>query len=492
MKHIFLPILAVSVSLLHAAPLELGSPFTEHMVLQRDTKVPVWGWAKPGVKVEIKIAGQTATSTAGKDGAWKTTLSPLKTGGPYTFSVTSGKESIRFTDVLAGEVWIASGQSNMSFGSKRMIGVEKMLNEAKGRPLRSFNVDKDVSLAPKSRCQGIWRVQPSSSAVAFAFSLFLQNGLGPEVPVGIIQASWGSSSLEGWMPLDMTSQFPHFKKAMKAFEKNDKEKVLKLIADRAAGKKWPNKENIYLRTRPNILYNAMLHPLVPYASRGMIWYQGEANTKSIDAMLRYGATLKAWTQRLRKEWGRDDFYMDVVMLPRFARTPDRKAPDDPTAHSWAWMRAAQLEILDLPHSGVAVTVDLGDPKNIHPHDKAPVGKRLALLALHDIYGKPVVARGPMLERAEPRGSSLRVSFKHAEGLQTTDGKPPRSFWLADENGQWHPATTAKIDGNAVMLSTPKVPRPKFVRYAWTAVPDVNLVNSANLPAAPFRTDSFEP
>jgi len=492
MKLILLPIFAVSASLIQAAPLELGSPFTEHMVLQRDMKVPVWGWAKPNTRVEIEIAGQKTTTTADKDGSWKTTLAPLKTGGPYTFTVKSGNESIRFTDVLAGEVWIASGQSNMDFGRGGMIGVEKMLKEAKGRPLRSFNVDKNVSLTPKARCRGAWRTQPSSSAVAFAFSFYLQNGLGPEVPVGIVQTSWGSSSLEGWMPLDMTAQFPHFKKAMEAFEKNDKQKVVKLIADRAAGKKWPRKENIYLRTRPNILYNAMLHPLIPYAARGMIWYQGEANTKSLQAMLRYGAPLKAWTKRLRKEWGRDDFYMDVVMLPRLARTLDGKGPDDPTARSWAWMRASQLEILDLPHTGVAVTTDLGDPKNIHPHDKAPVGRRLALLALHDVNGKPVAARGPMLERAEPRGSSIRVSFHHAEGLKTTDGQAPRSFWLADQDGQWHPAATAKIDDNAIMLASPKVPRPQFVRYAWTAVPDVNLVNAANLPAAPFRTDSFEP
>jgi len=490
MKSLTALLLAALVSLLHAAPLELASPFTEHMVLQRDMEVPVWGWGTPGQKIEVSVDGKHARTTAKPDGSWMATLPPVEAGGPYTFTVSSGSETIAFEDVLAGEVWICSGQSNMQFGRAGMDGAKRMLKEAAGRPLRSMNVMQDVSLAPRKRCKGAWKASPSASAVAFAFSLHLQMGLG-KVPVGVIVTSWGSSSIEGWMPLDMTSQLPHFKKAMATFEKNDKTKVVQLIKDRADGKKWPRQKNIYLRTRPNILYNAMLHPLIPYASRGMVWYQGEANAKNVESMLRYGNSLKLWTQRLRKAWGRDDFYMDAVMLPRFARTADQKAPDDPTAQSWAWFRNSQLELLELPHTGVAVTVDLGAPNNIHPHDKEPVGKRLALLALHDVNGKDVAARGPTLDRAEPRGSSLRVSFDRANGLATTDGKAPRSFWLAGTDGQWAPAE-ARIDGEAVVLMSPKVPQPKFVRYAFVAVPDVNLVNGAKLPAVPFRTDRFEP
>jgi sialate O-acetylesterase len=322
--------------------------------------------------------------------------------------------------------------------------------------------------------------------VAFAFSLELQKELG-DIPVGVIVTCWGSSSIEAWMPLDLTQKLPSFKKVMNEFNAGNRTEVERLLEKVKNGGHWTGKENILVRCSPNILYNAMMAPLIPYAARGMVWYQGERNAKTIEGMLEYPESLKVWTQRMRKAWGRDDFYMNVVMLPGFGSPK----PDPTSKKSWAWMRESQLKILDLPHSGVAVTVDLGEAKNIHPHDKAPVGKRLALLALRDVCGKKIEAQGPTFKAAQIAGNKIRVQFDHAAGLKTTDGKAPRSFWISADAKNWIP-TTAKIANNAVILTSKEVLHPKYVRYAFVGVPDVNLVNGAGLPAAPFRTDSAKP
>jgi sialate O-acetylesterase len=314
------------------------------------------------------------------------------------------------------------------------------------------------------------------SAVAYAFSVELQELL--DVPVGVIVTCWGSSSIEGWMPLDLTEKLPHFKTMMEQFEKNDRQKGADLIAKQ----KWERKENIYLRTRPNILYNAIMHPLAPVACRGLVWYQGESNSGRYQT---YGDSIKLWTERLRQEWKNDQFHLLAVMLPGFAR--GEKDPIGPDQESWAWMREKQLELLNLANTGVANTIDLGDAKDIHPKDKAPIGKRLALLAARDVNGKKIVGEGPTLTAAKIDGVTMRLSFHHSTGLKTSDGNPPREFWIAGADKKWRRAT-ATIKGDDVVVSAADVRTPQFVRYAWSGKPDVNLVNGASLPALPFRTD----
>ncbi|MDA0349717.1 MAG: sialate O-acetylesterase [Verrucomicrobia bacterium] len=473
--------------------LELASPFSEHMILQREMPVPVWGWGKSGENVEVSIAGISSTTEVGKDGRWKMTLAELPAGGPYVFQAKSGSSVIEYSDVLVGEVWICSGQSNMQMGYNQLKDSEALLKVAKKQPIRSLEVKRNVRFTPQEKFSGHWVVEPCKSAVGFMFALELQQALG--VPVGIIEASWGSSSLEGWLPLSMTEQLPHFRREMKAFEKFDRAETERLIEKDIRGETREREDDIYMRTRPNILYNAMLYPVAPYAARGLVWYQGEANSGTLAHMRQYGETLPLWCKHLRELWGRDEFHFLAVMLPRYGRvaagSPSESATA-PNAYSWAWFREAQQQLLTLPHTGIANTIDLGDKKNIHPKDKEPIGKRLALLAQKQIPGSKVIASGPVLHTFSKTGdNSLRITFLNAEGLHTTDGKSPREFWVAGPDLIWLHAR-ADLEDESVVLRWEGKLNPVAVRYAFSAFPNVNLVNGAGLPAMPFRTDTDRP
>jgi len=236
-----------------------------------------------------------------------------------------------------------------------------------------------------------------------------------------------------------------------------------------------------------MLYNAMLHPIIPMAAQGMIYYQGEANTRSPEDMVQYSTSQRAWLELLRKRTGREDWHFLSVMLPGFARSPqiDLEAVDIST---WSTMRDHQLKILELPHTAVACTIDLGDAKNIHPKDKFPIGERLALLARRDSCGETgLLAQGPTYLSMERAGSSVTVQFEHAKGLSTSDGESPQAFWVSDENDQWHRAD-ARIEGEAITLTAPEGVTPNHVRYAYAAKPALNLINEAGLPAYPFTTE----
>ena len=297
------------------------------------------------------------------------------------------------------------------------------------------------------------------------------------------------------MPRDMTETVPHFKTIMEEFDSDADTR--KQIETALSKPKWSGKEDIFLRRQPNILYNAMMHPLAPFACRGVVWYQGERNTQSMEGMVKepwfsrnsgmliYGDVLKKWAQRYRQEWEQDDLEFLVVMLPGYGST------NNPAAHSWAWMRESQMKILELKNTAVANTIDLGDTKNVHPRDKQPICKRLALLAQRNTLGQKIEAEGPMMTKVETRGDSLVVHFKNANGLKTKDGKSPTAFWIADDSGKWIPAE-AKIDGETIILKNSKIKAPKHVRYAFVGKPDVNLINVANLPAYPFRSDQLKP
>jgi sialate O-acetylesterase len=356
--------------------------------------------------------------------------------------------------------------------------------------------------------------------VAFGFAYFLNKKI--HVPIGIIQTSWGSAYIEGWMPIELTKKLPHFKKSvdrvksdkdlmkaiklvMEQFEKHgkigsqyyddpQKDKELKKILAHKPG--YTDNANVFARTQPNLLYNAMLHPFIPYAVRGMVWYQGEANAENWQDATQYAESLQLWTKALRKIWGNKNFYMLGVMLPGFGKmmggSPKPKDLDYPGNVTWAYMRESQMKLLSLPHTGVANTVDLGDAQNIHPHDKKPLCERLARIAARYVYGQKIVAVGPIFSKYKVKGNKFYVKFTHAKGLKTTDGEPPKGFWLTDkEHKEWYPAK-ARIIGDVVELTSDKVPNPAACRYAFAAKPTVNLVNGAGLPAYPFRTDKWNP
>jgi len=483
---------AALIPQLALAELKLNSLFTDHMVLQRDKVLPVWGTADPGVEVAIEFAGQKKTAVATKNGKWQIKLDALK--GSYDgrdLVVTSNKETHKISEVVVGEVWICSGQSNMQFGVGSVPEVKALAKTAKH--IRTFDVPRTVSFKEEDNCKGKWAEKIPSSAVAFGFAYDLQAA--SDVPVGIILTCWGSSSLEAWMPRDMTKTVPHFKTMMKEFDADADTR--KQITTALSKPKWSGKEDVFLRRQPNILYNAMMHPLAPYACRGVVWYQGERNTQSMQGMVKkpwfsrnsgmliYGDVLKKWAERYRQEWQQEDLEFLVVMLPGFGSSTN------PAAHSWAWMRESQMKILELPNTAVANTIDLGDAKNVHPRDKRPICKRLALLAQRNTLGQKIEAAGPMMTKVETRGDSLVIHFKNASGLKTNNGKSPTAFWIADGSGKWMPAE-ARIDGETIILINSKIKQPKHVRYAFVSKPEVNLINASNLPAYPFRSDQLKP
>ena len=469
------------------AAVKLGSLFQDHMVLQRGVAVPVWGQAEAGEQVTVNFAGQVKRAKASADGKWRVTLSSLDASAVGREMLISGEkgDAITLSDVVVGEVWVCSGQSNMAFRVGAVKEIRPLIKTQKH--IRSFDVENTVSLKEESAVAGEWRSRGSNSAVAFTFSYFLQKEL--DVPVGIILTSWGSSSIEGWMPRDMTDELPHFKDIMNRFDSNeelgqDLEDILKKGKDRTPP------EDIKLRTQPNIIYNAMMKPIIPFACRGIVWYQGEANAMNIEDMTQYGSSLPAWIERYRKEWGQEDFHFLGVMLPGFAKKSGKVIDgEDPSLISWAYMREAQLKALTLKNTGIVTTIDLGHVTDIHPKDKLPIGQRLALLAQRDVYGMDVLAEGPVLKEVTQEGAKLVVHYDHAEGLETKHGRPPRAFWVADDSQEWKLAN-AVVNEQTVVLSSPEIKKPLYVRYAFSAIPDVNLVNKAGLPARPFRTDQF--
>lgn len=458
--------------------LELGSLIGDHAVLQRQMPVPVWGRGEPGAKVTVEFAGQKKTATAGADGRWMVRLDPLEASAtPREMVVSDGSGNrVEVRDILVGEVWICSGQSNMQYGwgkeSHPMFNwggdtnLAALAAEAKGKPIRSYTVLPDVSFTPNDRCQGSWSTNVSGSAVAFGFSYHLYRQL--KVPVAVVVTCWGSSSIEGWMPRELTAQLPHFKAIMEAFDTSTNVQA----RVRAAMERGISHGNVFVRQQPNLLYNAMLHPVIPYASRGMVWYQGEANAGKPEE---YARSLPVWIRALRSGWGRDDFHFLLVMLPGYE------------AATWSQFREAQLGALSLPDTSVANTIDLGDAKNIHPADKAPICERLALLARRDVYGEKIAAQGPVYKSSVLHGNRMVIEFDHADGLQTTDGAAPAGFQLAGRDLKWLPAT-ASIQGSTVELEATGLAEPAFVRYAFSGKPAVNLVNGNRLPAYPFRTD----
>jgi len=468
--------------------LELGSPFQEHMVLQRDRPINVWGTAEPGEKISVTLANQPATQVVtGKDGKWSLKLPKSAAGGPFKFEAKSPKKTITFKDVLVGEVWICSGQSNMHMGWKGIPAIKALAADIK--QVRSLEVTKRVAMTPQERALGKWQTSGPNSAVAMSFAAHLERDT--KVPIGILHLSWGSSSIEGWMPKQLSAQLPHFKKQLADFEANDKKRVLEIMAK---GGKHERKEDIFIRTRPNILYNAMMHPHLKFSCRGMVWYQGEANSKTVANMLLYQRSQHLWLAELRKLTKNPDFHFLSVMLPGFGKVlssgPNNNA-NHPDAHTWGWMRDSQLALLKQPNTGVATTIDLGEAKNIHPKDKEPIGKRLALLAQRDVLKLPVTAEGPVVKAVKANGNKLVLSYDNADKLTTTDGKPPRHFWIKAKDGEWNTAT-ATIKDDTIELTNPNVKSPLYVRYAFAAIPDVNLTNSTKLPARPYRNDTLPP
>lgn len=483
-----------------AEKLSLASPFTEHAVLQRDANVPVWGKAEPGTKVTVRFAGQEKSAEADKAGKWKVTLDPLATSAEgRDLNIEAGDQKLKIGDVLVGEVWVCSGQSNMGFGLSGAIGGDAAIKAAGDTKLRLFNAQARAVDEPQETIGGSWAVDsPQSaggfSAVAYFFGKELRKSLG-DVPVGLIKSAVGGTVAEAWTPMGDLESNPTLKpllekqaKALEgfasqveAYKAKEADLLAKWEKDKAAAKEAgkpepkkpappqdPSKNN----NRPFGLYNGSIAPLVPYAMRGAIWYQGESNSsRGVEYRTLFPAMIAGW----RKVWGQGDFpFLFVQITPHQGMTPELR-------------EAQRVTTETTQNTAMAVTIDIGHPTDIHPKDKAPIGARLALAARALAYRDEVEYSGPTFDAISANGNKLILAFKHlGGGLVAKDGDL-KGFEVAGADGKFV-AATAKIEKDTLEVSSDAVAKPVRARYAWANVAAGNLWNKAGLPASPFITD----
>lgn len=473
------------------AAVQLAPLFSDGAVLQRGKSVPIWGTADPGKRVEVQFGGQKKTATVGPDGRWRVELDPLEASSePAELIVTSG-ERLTISNVLVGEVWLCSGQSNMYFPVSNSENAQEEIAKADWPQIRQFLVRSEVTEHPAPAADGDWQpCSPASAgqftAVGYFFARKLHQQLG--VPVGIIKATLGGSPIEGWLSQGALTANPAFAvvaerwktalaahaKRMAAYERQTSERsVQKKQTDPSDPPKPPEAPDI--RNLPSGLYNGFIHPLQPYALAGFLWYQGEGNAERSNE---YPALFKALITQWRADFGQGDLPFLFVQLPNFDE------PEDKTGLSWALMREAQTKALALPETGMAVTIDVGDPENIHPANKRDVGDRLARIALAQVYRQNVPDSGPVFSKASREGDALRVVFTNAAGL-CFHGEPS-GFEIAGKDKKFAPAI-ACIEGETVVLRAANLKRPVDVRYAWKNSPEASLFNGFHLPAAPFRS-----
>ena len=616
--------------------------FSDHMVLQQQRALPIWGWADPGEQIVVTLGAQSRRAVASPDRRWKVLLSPMKAGGPFLMTVR-GKKAILIKDVMVGEVWVLSGQSNMTFALSSAAGAETEIPQANYPEIRLFTVPQESTLHPQQDTLANWQIctpetSKEFSAVGYFFGRELHEKLG--VPIGLIHSSWPGTGAEEWASLPSLHGDPQLASILGSWQ--DAPGEAKYLAAHAAdfriefgdfefmkrdsdaavsfsnfddgssrntlGGSWtytwktapdtvfqltqpgrrgsgyaaqvsgqlgasdtarlvsnfsPNlspadlsaydgirfyyRGKGYFRFRslqptitdwddygtsafqarpdwqavtiwfrdlkqdgwgvtmpftpqalsglvlemvrapddiarpPAGLFNGMIAPLIPYAIRGAAWYQGESNARKAYQYRRLlPAVIKGW----REVWGEGDFQFLIVQLPNYG-AHDVQADEN----AWAELREAQLMALQVPNTGLAVTIDLGEADDLHPHQKAEVGRRLALWALGTTYGEDILYSGPLYDAMKIENSRIRLSFKHAAGGLEARRGTLRGFAIAGADKRFHWAE-AIIDGNTVLVSSPEVSDPVAVRYAWGGNPDCNLYSQEGLPASPFRTDDW--
>lgn len=494
-------LILLSLSAASASARVVPAPlFTDHAVLQQGKPIPVWGVANPGEAVVVEFQGERAETRTGADGRWRVDLKPRRADGKSAELKIAGEDTVVLHDVVVGEVWLASGQSNMEFKLRSSLGGAEAIAAANLPLVRHIRLAHQVADEPTVVSRGEWQVSttetaPDFTAVGFYFARDVFEAI--RVPVGIIHDSWGGTPIESWMPAEALASDPDFKVVGERWAKalaDYPRKKEKYDADLAAWMRGRATAEAEGRTfdkpkpsepggpghkyTPSGLYNGMVYPLVPYALRGVIWYQGENNgSRGREYRKLFPALIRGW----REAFGQGDFPFYWVQLANY-NTPYGGAD------AWAWLREAQDMALTLPETGQALAIDVGDPGNIHPKDKRTVGHRLALVALAKTYRKPVEYSGPRFESAQAEGGTIRVRLSHAEGLHVR-GDQPTAFKIAGEDRRFV-AAEARLDGDAIVVWSPAVAHPVAVRHAWSNSPEVNVRNGADLPLAPFRSDPW--
>jgi sialate O-acetylesterase len=500
------------------AEVHLPTFFSDNMVLQRDRPVPVWGKATPGETVKVTICDHTKKSVADAEGNWRVKLRPMPAGGPFEMTVT-GSNTITLRNVLIGEVWFCSGQSNMVWALIDALNGPQEVAQADDPQLRFLLVPWAGALQPEPDIPATWsECTPQSalgfSAVAYFMGKELRKALG--VPVGLINSSVGGSPIQAWTSRSAMATDPEMKAALATVDglyvghpektaqatRNMQEFWPALFKFYQADIRWPGevaKAKTEGKSKPprpvypaagegvdtNLpagLYNGMVAPLAGYGIRGAIWYQGESDAPTAK---HYQKQLPLMIADWRKAWGQGDFPFLIVQIANFMAVQTEPAEKS----DWALLREAQTMALSVPHIGMAVTIDVGDAKDIHPKNKQAVGQRLALAALNTVYKKRVTISGPLFKSMEITGNEARLHFKYAKGLSTRDGGPLKGFAIAGADHCFHWGD-ARIDGDTVVVTCAAVTNPVAVRYGWANNPVCNLQNGAKLPASPFRTDDW--
>jgi sialate O-acetylesterase len=529
--------------LLAQSAVQMPSLFSDHMVLQQDKRLPVWGRAKAGERVKLTLDGQTRTTIADADEQWRVEFDPLSSRDDALEMRVSGENEIVIRDILVGDVWLCGGQSNMEWPLSKTHDATKALQDANVPTLRTFRVQGELAFAPRGECRGVWQTCTPESAADFSavghhFARQLQSRFGR--PIGLIGSYWGGTPAEAWMTRDALSSDPELVDLARLFD----DRRARLTALRAqfldellpawgrgeasrlkqieiADAAWkaeaaraealrlpmpakppapPPAPHPYLSDpvtphQPCVLNYGMIAPLKSMALKGIIWYQGESNDRR---PWEYPALLRGLIRDWRNQFKQSDLPFLYVQL-----ASHRERPVGPSHHAWCLVREGQLRALSVPHTGMVSAIDLGEVYDVHPRNKRTVGERLALAARAVAYGEAVEWSGPLYDRMTREGTNrLRVHFTHAQdGLMSALPRPQPDtaapiptdtlvgFTIAGEDRRFYVAD-AMMDGATVVVRSDHVPAPVAVRYGWASNPEISLYNRAGLPASPFRTDDW--
>lgn len=478
MKKISLIVALVCCSLLSIANVTLPKIFGSNMVLQRNKPIAIWGRADAGEKVTVQFNKQVKKTKAGKDGAWKVELNQETAGGPYQLIVV-GKNTITLENVLVGEVWICSGQSNMEWTVKNSDSAKREIRESDYPMIRHIKVPRTIAGTPaKDITGGVWQKADSTTTGDFtAVGYFFARKLFKElnVPIGLINTSWGGTMVEAWTSREAFEKSEEFKNIFSTVPFSD----IQAAAEKNGKAVSPN-------AYPTLLFNGMINPIIPFSIQGAIWYQGETN---VGRAYQYRKAFPLMIQDWRQRFGQGDFPFYFVQLASF----NASNGNTEKGSGWAELREAQTATLSLPNTGMAVTMDIGQSKDIHPRNKQDVGARLAAIALNNIYGIKMEFSGPLYQSFTTEGNKIVVSFTHAgKGLLVKDKYGYlKGFEIAGADKKFYYAK-ADVKDNQVIVYSDSVANPVAVRYGWADdMPEVNLYNRDGFPASPFRTDTWK-
>lgn len=475
------------------------------MVLQQKLKIPIWGWAEPGETVTVSMGGQKRTVVTGADGKWRVDLGKFTAGFTRLKMTISGKNTIELNDILVGEVWLLAGQSNMQRILRETDNGEAVRAAANHPNIRLFNTSREVAFKRRAGKLGEWaNCTPESlkefSAAGYYFGVELEKEL--KVPIGLINSSYGGSQAEAWTPVAYLNGSPDLKPTVERTKIWNEERDRVRVDYAAAIAKWreDSDKGKAAGARPSpspsvpdalrdyriasSIYDGMIEPLIPFAIRGVAWYQGESNEARAE---QYNLLLPTMIRAWRERWGQGSFPFGIIQLPNY-----RAVKSDPEESPWSFIREAQRKTaLNTPSTGLIVIIDIGEPNDIHPKNKLDVGKRTALWALKSVYGRKIIGP-PVLKQTEITGQKVILTFTDVgTGLEIKDGEKLDEFAIAGADKKWVWAEAKIVGKNKVEVWSPNVSSPLAVRYAFNTNPrHPNLTNDSGLPASPFRTDDW--